>query len=230
MDKVSIIIPCYNEKATIVEIVEKVKKSNLDNKEIIIVDDKSTDGTREILQKKGDNFVDKIIFHDVNLGKGASVKSGLKAISGDIIIIQDSDLEYNPQDYEKLIKPFKENNADVVYGSRFSGTATRRVIYFKNEIANRILTFLSNVLNGLNLSDMETGYKCFTKKAIENINLEEKGFGFEPEITAKLAKKKLKFFEVGISYNGRTYEEGKKIRSIDGIKAIICIFKYNIFN
>ena len=212
MNKFSIIIPCYNEKATIVEIVEKVKKSNLDNKEIIIVDDKSTDGTREILQKKGDNFVDQIIFHDDNLGKGASIKSGLKAISGDIIIIQDADLEYNPNDYRLLLKPFEETNADVVYGSRFIGTNDYvRVHLFWHYLANKILTFICNIFTNLNMTDMETGYKSFKKDVIQSIKLNEKSFGIEPEITVKLAKKKFKFYEVPISYAGRSYDEGKKI-------------------
>ena len=230
MTKISIIIPCYNEKFTIEQIVEKVKKSEIENKEIILVDDNSSDGTKEIIKKKGVNFVDKLVLHEKNLGKGAAVKSGLKISTGDIIIIQDADLEYDPADYKKLIKPFFEEKADVVYGSRFIGEAYRKVIYPKNKIANIILTFLSNLLSGLKLTDMETGYKCFKKKSLDNINLNEKGFGFEPEVTAKLAKKKLKFVEVGISYEGRTVKEGKKIRSIDGLKAIVCILKYNLLS
>ena len=229
MKKLSIIIPCYNEIKTIEKIIEKVKNSKISNQEIIVVDDNSVDGTRELLQKKDKNFVDKAVYHETNLGKGAAVKTGIKYVTGDIIIIQDADLEYNPEEYQKLIKPIIENKADVVYGSRFSGGEQRRVIYFWNKIANILLTLLSNLFTGLNLTDMETGFKCFKKSAIENIEIQEKGFGFEPEITAKLSKKKCRFYEVGISYNGRTYKEGKKIRAIDGIKAIYHILKYNIF-
>lgn len=230
MKKISIIIPCYNEKYTVEEVIHRVKMSNISNLEIILVDDNSNDGTKQILEKKIHTLVDKIVYHEKNLGKGAAIQSGLKLVSGDIIIIQDADLEYDPKDYKKLLEPFYSNNADVVYGSRFFGGESRRIIYFKNQLANKFLTFISNIFTGLNLTDMETGYKCFTKKAVKNINLIEKSFGFEPEITAKLAKKKLKFFEVGISYYGRTYEEGKKIRPIDGLKALICIIKYNLFS
>ena len=230
MKKISIIIPCYNEKYTVEEVVHRVKASNISNLEIILVDDNSNDGTKQILEKRVHTLVDEIIYHEKNLGKGAAIQSGLKLVSGDIIIIQDSDLEYDPKDYKKLLEPFYSQKADVVYGSRFFGGESRRIIYFKNQIANKFLTFVSNIFTGLNLTDMETGYKCFSKEAIKNINLIEKSFGFEPEITAKLAKKKLKFFEVGISYQGRTYEEGKKIRPIDGLKALICIIKYNLFN
>ena len=229
MKKLSVIIPCYNEKRTIERAIEKVKKSEISNQEIIVIDDKSTDGTRELLEKKEKNFVDKIIYHEINLGKGAAVKNGIKYATGDIIIIQDADLEYDPLEYRKLIKPIADGNADVVYGSRFIGGSERRVIYFWNKVGNIFVTFLSNIFTGLNLTDMETGFKCFKKSAVENIEIQEKGFGFEPEITAKLAKQKYRFYEVGISYKGRTYEEGKKIRPIDGVKAIYHIFKYNIF-
>jgi len=229
MKKLSIIIPCYNEIKTIEKVIEKVKNSKISNQEIIVVDDNSVDGTRELLQKKDKNFVDKAVYHETNLGKGAAVKTGIKYVTGDIIIIQDADLEYDPAEYQKLIKPIIENKADVVYGSRFSGGEQRRVIYFWNKVGNIFLTLLSNLFTGLNLTDMETGFKCFKKSVIENIEIQERGFGFEPEITAKLSRKQCRFYEVGISYNGRTYKEGKKITAIDGIKAIYHIFKYNIF-
>ena len=225
---ISIIIPCYNEKNTIVRIIDKINKQKI-RKEIILVDDYSNDGTTEIIKKKIINKITKVIFHKKNLGKGASIRSAKKFIKGDIVIIQDADLEYDPNDYKKLIKPINDFKADIVYGSRFVGSEGKRTLYFWNRVANYFLTTFSNICTNINLSDMETGFKCFKTSVIRSINLEENGFGFEPEVTAKLAKKKYKFYEVGISYQGRTYEEGKKIRAIDGVKAIFCIIKYNFF-
>ena len=229
MTKITILIPCYNEVNTIEKLIEKVLKSEIPDKEVIIIDDFSTDGTKEILQSKLNKLVKKIVYHDKNLGKGACIRSGMEHVTGEIIIIQDADLEYNPSEYKKLIEPITNGQADVVYGSRFQGTEAKRVLYFWNRVANYFLTILSNIFTNINLTDMETGYKCFTTKAAKSISLVENRFGFEPEITAKLAKKKYRFAEIGISYNGRTYEEGKKIRAIDGIKAIYYIFKYNLF-
>tara|TARA_B100002051_G_C16689021_1_gene614361 strand:+ start:656 stop:1348 length:693 start_codon:yes stop_codon:yes gene_type:complete len=229
MTKVTILIPCYNEIKTIEKVISKIIKSEVSEKEIIIVDDCSTDGTKEILSTKLKPLVNKILYHETNLGKGACIRTGLKYISGEIVIIQDADLEYDPQEYPKLIKPIKDFKADVVYGSRFKGSEGKRVLYFWNRVANYFLTVFSNICTNINLSDMETGFKCFKTSAIRSIELNENGFGFEPEVTAKLAKKKYKFFEVGVTYQGRTYEEGKKIRAIDGLKAIFCIIKYNFF-
>jgi len=224
----SVIIPCFNEKNTIKEIVLAVKNSSYKNQEIIIVDDFSTDGTREILQNEIVPLVDKIIYQTHNQGKGSALRVGIAEASGDIIIIQDADLEYDPREYLKIITPILENKADVVYGSRFISGESRRVLYFWHRVANFILTTLSNIFTNLNLSDMETCYKAFRSVIIKKINIEENRFGFEPEITAKIAKTKCRIYEVGISYNGRTYEEGKKITWKDGFRALYCIIKYNL--
>ena len=229
MKKITILIPCFNESKTIEEVVLKTKQNEITDKEIIIVDDFSNDGSKEILKEKLSSKVDKIIYHDKNLGKGACIKTGLKHVTGEVVIIQDADLEYDPNEYKKLIKPILEFKADIVYGSRFVGSEGKRTLYFWNRVANYILTTFSNICTNINLTDMETGFKCFRTSAIKSINLKENGFGFEPEVTAKLANKNFKFFEVGITYQGRTYEEGKKIRAIDGVKAIFCIIKYNFF-
>ena len=229
MKKITILIPCFNESKTIEEVVFKIKQNEITDKEIIIVDDFSNDGSKEILKGKLSSKVDKIIYHEKNLGKGACIKTGLKHVTGEIVIIQDADSEYDPNEYKKLIKPILEFKADIVYGSRFVGSEGKRTLYFWNRVANYILTTFSNMCTNINLTDMETGFKCFRTSAIKSINLKENGFGFEPEVTAKLANKNFKFFEVGITYQGRTYEEGKKIRAIDGVKAIFCIIKYNFF-
>lgn len=225
--KVSIIIPCFNEKDSIQKIIDDVKKSPVPNKEIIVVDDFSNDGTREILQQYIEKLVDKILYHDKNQGKGAALRTGIEEVTGDVVIIQDADLEYNPAEYSILLKPIIEGKADVVYGSRFLSEKPRRVLYW-HFIANKFLTTLSNMFTNLNLSDMETCYKVFKREIIQSIKIEENRFGFEPEITAKIAKMKCRIFEVGISYNGRTYLEGKKINWKDGISAIRCILKYNL--
>ena len=228
--KLSIIIPCFNEINTIEKIIQAVKKSEVSDKEIIIVDDCSSDGTREYLEKiKSNGEVDKIFFHSRNLGKGAALKTGFAAATGSIIIIQDADLEYNPEEYPKLLKPILDNRADVVYGSRFKGGSAGRVLFFWHSLGNLFLTTLSNMFTNLNLTDMETCYKVFRKSIIDQLTFEEKGFGIEPEITAKISKLKCRIYEVGISYNGRTYEEGKKINFKDGFRAIYCILRYNLF-
>ena len=228
--KISVVIPCFNEKDTISEIIEKVKKENKYNKEIIVIDDFSTDGTREILNDKISEKIDKIILNDKNFGKGYSVRRGIKEATGDIILIQDADLEYDPVDYPRLIEPIIKGNADVVYGSRFMGSDEKRVLYFWHSVGNFFLTTLSNMLSNLNLTDMENCYKVFKSDIIKNIDLKENRFGFEPEITAKIAKKNIRIYEVGVKYHGRNYSQGKKITWKDGFSALRCIFIYNLFS
>ena len=228
--KLSIIIPCFNEINTIDKIVKAVKESPYENKEIIIVDDFSTDGTREKLKNEIESKVDKVIYHAFNQGKGAALRSGIKEATGDVVIIQDADLEYDPNEYGKLVEPIKQGKADVVYGSRFLSGGAHRVLYFWHRVGNGFLTLLSNMFTNLNLTDMETCYKVFKREIIQNIKIEENRFGFEPEITAKISKiKGIRIYEVGISYYGRTYEEGKKIGWRDGFSALRCIIKYNLF-
>ena len=226
----SIIIPVYNEKNTIKTIVEKVLKFQDLKKELIIVDDCSNDGTTEIISELEKNN-EEIIFikHKKNQGKGAAVRTGLSKTNNDIIIIQDADLEYDPNDYNELLKPILSDNADIVFGSRFLGGGSTRVHLFWNFLANKILTLITNIFVNMNFTDIETGYKIFKSQTIKSINLKENSFGIEPEITIKLAKKKFKFYEVPISYYGRNYDEGKKIRLKDAFIAIYCIFKYSIF-
>jgi glycosyltransferase involved in cell wall biosynthesis len=228
--KISIIIPCYNEEKYISTVLTNVnKQKKLFNLEIIVVDDGSKDKTKEIL-KKYKKIIDKIVTKKKNEGKGSAIKLGLNYVTGKYTLIQDADLEYSPSDYSKIFYPLFKFNADAVYGSRFISNEARRIIYFKNELANKFLTYMSNIVSGLNLSDIEVGYKVFRTSVLKSLNLKEKSFGFEIESTMKLAKNKFKIFEVGISYNGRTYAEGKKIRTIDGVLALFCIFKYRFFN
>lgn len=226
---ISILIPCYNEKDTIEKIIEKINKLEQLKKEIIVIDDFSNDGTRKILKDKLENKVSKIIYNEKNSGKGFCIKKGIQVSSGDIILIQDADLEYDPKEYDKLIKPIIDGNADVVYGSRFIGSEEKRILFFWHTIANKFLTLLSNMFTNLNLTDMETCYKVFKKEIINKIDLKEKGFGFDPEITAKVAKLKPRIYEVGISYFGRTYEQGKKINLKDAFIVLKCIIIYNLF-
>ena len=227
--KLSIVIPCYNELNTIKEIIAAVKAAPVEEKEIIIVDDYSTDGTRELLKGELASQVDKIIYHDVNRGKGAALRNGFKAATGDVVIVQDADLEYDPNEYPVLMEPIIKGKADVVYGSRFMGHAPHRVLYFWHMMGNKFLTLLSNMFTNINLTDMETCYKMFRREVIQSINIEENRFGFEPEITAKVAGMKgCRIYEVGISYYGRTYAEGKKISWRDGVWAVVCILKYNL--
>lgn len=226
--KISILIPVYNEQNTICEIIKKVLAQKQYTKEIIVIDDNSSDQTKKLLKDYFSENI-KLIENEKNYGKGYCLKQGIKNASGEIIIIQDADLEYDPSDYTKLLSPIITNKADVVYGSRFIGDSEKRVLFFWHRVGNLILTFLSNAFTNLNLSDMEVGYKAFKTECIKDIDLIEKRFGFEPEITAKIAKKKLRIFEVGIKYYGRTYDEGKKINWKDGFEAIYCIVKYNLF-
>lgn len=227
--KLSIIIPCYNEAETINEIIDAVINAPYKDKEIIVVDDCSKDGTVEVLKKEIAPKVAKVLFHEKNQGKGAALRTGIKEATGDVVIIQDADLEYDPNEYERLVKPISDNKADVVYGSRFLGGDAHRVVYYWHRVGNGFLTLLSNMFTNLNLTDMETCYKVFRREIIQSIDIKENRFGFEPEITAKLARTKCRMYEVGISYYGRTYEEGKKIGWKDGVRAIICILKYNLF-
>ena len=224
--KLSIIIPCYNEKRYLTGIISKIKKSSVADKEIILVDDGSNDGTTELIKTSIEPDVDKVVYHKKNMGKGAAINSALKYVEGDIVIIQDADLEYDPAEYPKLIAPIIDGRADVVYGSRFLGEGPHRVHLFWHYIGNKLLTILSNMFTNLNLTDMETCYKVFKTELIKGTELKEKGFGIEPEITSKIARKKCRIYEVGISYYGRSYDEGKKINWKDGMKAIFIIFKY----
>lgn len=226
--KLSVIIPCYNEMNTIGQIIDAVRKSSYPEKEIIIVDDCSTDGTRDLLKNHLEPLVDKVIYHTINQGKGAALRTGIKAASGDIVIIQDADLEYDPNEYAKVVAPILQGKADAVFGSRFIGSEAHRVAYFWHRVGNGVLTTLSNMLTNLNLTDMETCYKAFRREIIQSIEIEENRFGFEPEITAKIAKMHCRIYEVGISYYGRTYEEGKKVGWKDGFSALRCILKYNL--
>jgi Glycosyltransferases involved in cell wall biogenesis len=227
--KLSIVIPCYNEFQTIEQVIRAVKDSPVPEKEIIIVDDCSKDGTRELLENQLASEVNQVIYHTKNQGKGAALRTGIAHATGDIVIIQDADLEYDPQEYPLIIEPIIKDKADVVFGSRFQGGRPHRVVYYWHMVGNVFLTTLSNMFTNINLTDMETCYKAFRREIIQSIPIEENRFGFEPEITAKVAKTGCRIYEVGISYYGRTYQEGKKIGWKDGFRAIYCILKYNLF-
>ncbi len=226
--KLSVVIPVYNEKETIREIVRRVKSVGIPGVEIevVIVDDYSTDGTRDIIKGDLAGVIDKYVFHERNMGKGAALRTGFQHVTGDFVIVQDADLEYDPSEYGRMIEPLIDGRADVVYGSRFRGEGAHRVLYFWHYVVNLLLTLLSNIFTNLNLSDMETCYKAFRSEIIKKITIEQNRFGFEPEVTAKIAKMGCRVYEVGISYSGRTYEEGKKIGFKDAVTALWCIIKY----
>ena len=226
--KLSIIIPCYNERSTILSLIKAVKDCPVENREIIIVDDGSKDGTRDILKSLDDPEA-RVIFHERNQGKGAALRTGFSAATGEICIVQDADLEYDPQEFPIVIQPILDGKADVVFGSRFQGGRPHRVVYFWHRVGNGFLTLMSNFFTDLNISDMETCYKAFRREVIQAINISENRFGFEPEVTAKISKMNVRIYEVGISYYGRTYDEGKKIGWKDGFRAIYCILKYNLW-
>lgn len=225
----SVIIPCYNEAATILDLIRRVETSPVSIKEIIIVDDGSQDGTIEVLKSVRNPLV-RVFFHDKNQGKGAALRTGFAAAEGDICIVQDADLEYDPEEFPVVIQPIIDGKADVVFGSRFQGGRPHRVVYYWHSVGNKFLTTLSNMLTNINLTDMETCYKAFRREVIQSISIRENRFGFEPEITAKVSRKNLRIYEVGISYYGRTYAEGKKIGWRDGVRAIYCILKYNLWS
>ena len=227
--KLTVVIPCYNERGTIKEIINRVKDAPLNSIEIIVVDDASNDGGTDLIRKQIEPVVDKVIYHPKNMGKGAALRSGFEVANGDIVVVQDADLEYDPQEYPRLMQPIISGRADVVFGSRFMGGNPHRVVYFWHMIGNRFLTLISNMFTNINLTDMETCYKMFRREVIQSIAIKEDRFGFEPEITAKVAKAGFRIYEVGISYYGRTYAEGKKIGWRDGFRAIYSILKYNLF-
>jgi glycosyltransferase involved in cell wall biosynthesis len=227
--KLSIVIPCYNEVATLRAVVDRVRAAPIECKEIIIVDDCSTDGTQALLRAEIAPLVDRVLYHAFNRGKGAALRTGFAQATGDVVIVQDADLEYDPAEYPRLLRPILEGRADVVFGSRFAGGEAHRVVYFWHMVGNKFLTLVSNMATNLNLTDMETCYKVFRREILQQITLEEDRFGFEPEITAKVAKLNCAIYEVGISYYGRTYAEGKKIGWKDGVRALYAIVKYNLF-
>jgi len=227
--KLSIVIPCYNERATIEAIVDAIRAGPVKDVEIIIVDDCSTDGTRELLAQKSADWVDAIILQEKNRGKGAALRRGFEQATGELVIVQDADLEYDPRDYPSLLEPILEDRADVVFASRFQSGRPHRVLYFWHMAGNRLVTLLSNMFTNLNLTDIEACYKVFRRDLLNSITIEEDGFAFEPEIVAKVARTGARIYEVGISYSGRTYEQGKKISWHDGLSAIVAIVKYNVF-
>jgi glycosyltransferase involved in cell wall biosynthesis len=226
--KLSVVIPCYNEVDLVREVLDAVIAAPGPEKEIIVVDDCSTDGTRQLLEEHVDGKLATVIYQEKNQGKGAALRAGFAAATGDIVIVQDADLEYDPRDFPIMIEPILSGQADVVYGSRFKGNRPHRVLYFWHRMGNGLLTFMSNMFTNLNLTDMETGYKAFRREVIQSMRIEENRFGFEPEITAKIARGRYRIYEVGIGYFGRTYLEGKKIGWKDGMRAIWCILKYNL--
>jgi glycosyltransferase involved in cell wall biosynthesis len=228
--KLSVVIPCYNEKNHLFHLISRVKDSPVADKEIILVDDGSNDGTTELIRNSIEKEVTKVIYHPVNMGKGAAIRSGLSAVTGGIVLIQDADLEYDPAEYPKLVAPILEGKADVVFGSRFMGEGPHRVHMFWHYVGNKLLTILSNMFTNLNLTDMETCYKVFRAEVIRSVAIEQNGFGIEPELTAKVAKAHCRIYEVGISYYGRSYGEGKKITWKDGIKALYVIVRYSLFS
>lgn len=227
--RLSVIIPCYNEESTIEAVLRAVRAGPHQDVELIVVDDASTDGSRQRLEGPARSLIDKLIIHEVNRGKGAALRSGVREATGECVVIQDADLEYDPREYIKLMEPILQRKADVVFGSRFAGGDAHRVVYFWHMVGNRLLTLLSNMCTNLNLTDMETCYKMFRREIVQSIVIEEDRFGFEPEITAKVSKLGCTIYEVGISYHGRTYKQGKKIGWRDGLRAIYAILKYNVF-
>ena len=229
MMKVSVVIPCFNERKTIEQVISAVRAAPIKEIEIVVVDDGSTDGTATLLKEKIAPVVDRIIYQPRNRGKGAALRAGFAAASGDVILVQDADLEYDPNDYPSLLEPILSGNADAVFGSRFLGGRPHRVLYFWHMVGNGFLTLLSNMFTDLNLTDIETCYKVFRAPLIKSLHLCEDRFGFEAEVTAKLAKARCRIYEVGISYSGRTYEEGKKVNWKDGVRAIYAILRYNLF-
>jgi glycosyltransferase involved in cell wall biosynthesis len=228
--EISVVIPCYNEVSTIEAILDAVRASEIRDKEIVVVDDASSDGTRDKLRSFEGQPGLRVIFHERNQGKGAALRTGFRAATGDVVIVQDADLEYDPKEYPKLLAPIRAGKADVVYGSRFAGGESHRVLYFWHYAANKLLTLCSNMFTNLNLTDMETCYKAFRREVIQKIDLREGRFGFEPEVTAKVARMGCRIYEVGISYSGRTYAEGKKIGWRDGLRALWCILRYNLLD